>query len=133
MAKRLEIEKAEVLWNDRKRWLGMPLSFTRYEVSGDRLVTRKGFFNTSTEEILIYRIMDVRLTRSFGQKIFGVGTVTLLSTDKSCPSLELKNIKRPEDVRVFLSQLIERERSEKGISSREFIGGGYGEDSEADF
>ena len=124
MAQKLVIEKDEILWKDRKRYLGMPISFTRYEVTADRLIKRHGFFKTTTDELLIYRIMDIRLVRGLWQKIFGVGTVTLLSTDKSTPSLDLKNIKKSDDVRRFLSKLIEEQRVAKGVSKNEFLGGG---------
>lgn len=124
MAKKFVLEKDEVLWKDRKRFMGMPLSFTRYELTEERLILRKGFFKTSTDEILVYRIMDIRLVRTLGQKIFGVGTVTVISTDKSSPSLELKNIKSSDEVRVFLSKLIEKQRVAKGISRNEFLGVG---------
>ena len=124
MGKKLDIEDDKILWKDRKRWLGMPLSFTRYEVSEDRIIVRRGLLNTEVDETLIYRIMDIKLVRSLGQKIFGVGTVTLISTDKSCPELELKNIKQSDHVRKFLSKLIEQQRAARGITSSEFLGGG---------
>ncbi|MDR1559082.1 MAG: PH domain-containing protein [Clostridiales bacterium] len=132
MGRKLDFEKNEILWKDRRRRLGLPLSFTRYEVTEDRLITRKGFFKTETDEILIYRIMDVRLVRTLGQKIFGVGTVTLISSDKSQPTLQLKNIKQPDEVRMFLSKLIEQQRAARGISSREFLVGGAEQDLDGD-
>ena len=124
MAQKLVIEKDEILWKDRRRYFGMPISFTRYEVTADRFIKRHGFFKTTTEEILIYRIMDIRLVRGLGQKLFGVGTVTLISTDKTTPIIELKNIKKSDDVRRFLSKLIEEQRVAKGVSKNEFLGGG---------
>jgi uncharacterized membrane protein YdbT with pleckstrin-like domain len=121
MAEKLIVEEEKILWKDRRRRLGLPLSFTRYEAYEDNLTLRRGFFNTVTDEILIYRIMDIQLKRSLWQKMFGVGTITLMSTDKSHPTLELKNIRQPENVRRFLSKLIENERTKKGITSREFL------------
>jgi hypothetical protein len=123
MATKLKVDKAEILWKDRKRRLGLPLSFTRYEACEDRLILRKGFLSTRTDEILLYRIMDIQLVRSLGQKVFGVGTITLHSTDKSHPSLELENIKRPDAVRVFLSRQVEAQRIARGITGSEFLGG----------
>ena len=38
------------LWKDRKRVLGMPLSFTRYRLSEDRIFLEVGFFNMKQEE-----------------------------------------------------------------------------------
>ena len=123
MAKKLVVEKDEILWRDRKRYFGLPLSFTRYEVTNDRLIKRRGFFKTYTDELLIYRIMDIQLVRGLGQKLFGVGTITLISTDKTTPKVDLQNIKRSDVVRRFLSKLIEEQRVAKGVGKSEFLGG----------
>jgi uncharacterized membrane protein YdbT with pleckstrin-like domain len=111
----------DVIWKDRKRILGMPLSFTRYAATEDRFILIKGFLNTETDEILLYRITDIKLKRSLGQKIFGVGTIILYSADQTNNVLEIKNITRSDEVRGFLSKLIEEQRARKGITSREFF------------
>jgi hypothetical protein len=111
-----------VLWRDRKRVLGMPISFTRYEIYGDRLIARQGLLRTETNETLLYRILDIKLICTLGQKIFGVGTLTLYCTDQSHPTLRMHNIKNPERVRRFLSDLVENERRAKGATSREVYG-----------
>lgn len=116
------IEEEQPLWRDRKRILGMPLSFTVYEVDNERFTTRKGFFRTETNEILLYRILDIRLVRTFGQKLFGVGSITLFSADQSNNTFEIKNIKKPDAVRKFISRVVESERSEKGLTGREIYG-----------
>ena len=69
------MESIDYLWKDRKRFLGMPLSFTRYRLSEDRLFCETGFLNVKSDEVLLYRVRDLRLTMSLGQRIFGVGTV----------------------------------------------------------
>lgn len=125
----LETEEPEILWKDRKRYLGMPISFTRYEVDETRFTSRIGFFSTVTNETLLYRIMDLKLSRTLGQKIFGVGTITLFTADKSHSTFELKNIKKAEKVRRYLSNLVEKEREKRRITGRELFGvagdGGY--------
>ena len=65
-------------WQDRKRFLGMPLSFTRYMLSEDRLFLSKGLLNVRDDEILLYRVRDISTSRSLFQRLFGVGTVTVL-------------------------------------------------------
>ncbi len=112
----------ETLWRDRKRIMGMPLSFTVYEIDNDRLTLRKGLFRTETNEMLLYRILDVKLVRSFSQKLFGVGTITLFSADQTHRTLEIKNIKKPDAVRKFISKIVERERAAKGLTGRELYG-----------
>ena len=115
----------EVLGADTKRWLGMPLTFTKYKVDTGRLYSREGFFKVETNEILLYRILDIKSTQTLGQRICGVGTVTLYCSDKSDGILELKNIKKHDQVRRFLSELVEQKRSETGIKGRELFGTGH--------
>ncbi len=101
------MKKPETLWNDRRRRLGLPLSFTRYALSEDRLFLEKGLLNTKYDEILLYRVRDISLNITLGQRLFGVGTITVQSSDKSLPILELKNIKRPREVKELLHQTVE--------------------------
>ena len=99
--------KENILWSDRKRYFGLPLSFTKYEVSDDRLFQTTGLFNLQYEEILLYRVRDISLTRSFGQRIFGVGSVTVTSSDKSRPILVIQNVKEPEAVKELIHEQVE--------------------------
>ena len=101
------MKKPETLWNDRRRRLGLPLRFTRYALSEDRLFLEKGLLNTKYDEILLYRVRDISLNITLGQRLFGVGTITVQSSDKSLPILELKNIKRPQEVKELLHQTVE--------------------------
>ena len=93
------VSKIVEIWHDRKRILGMPISFTRYALSEDRLFLRRGFLNVRHDEIVLYRVRDLRVSVSLWQRIFGVGSVTVVSTDKSIPELTLKNIRQPNEVK----------------------------------
>ena len=97
----------QFIWKDRKRILGMPISFTRYALSADRLFTQIGLLNLKDEEALLYRVRDISLQRSLWQRIFKVGTVTLVSSDKSTPVITLKNIKDPVKVKELIHQSVE--------------------------
>ena len=108
----------QYLWKDRKRYLGMPISFTRYMLSDDRLFISVGFLNIKDDEVLLYRVRDIDTNRNLWQRIFGVGTVTVLSSDKTMPVLELKNVKDP----VFVKELIHRQVEEMKIQRRVRIG-----------
>ncbi len=116
-----EAENQE-LWRDRKRILGMPLSFTRYSVEDERVITKAGLLRTEVNEILLYRILDIRLVRTLGQKLCGVGTITLYTADSNQSTFELKNIKKPDKVRRFLSKIIEQRREEKRVQGKEMFG-----------
>lgn len=114
----------EYLWNDRKRFLGMPLSFTRYAMSEDRLFTSVGFLNIKDDEILLYRVRDIDTKRSLGQRLFGVGTVTVISSDKTMPNLVLKNIKNPIAVKEMIHQQVEETKIRRRVRLGEIMGAG---------
>ena len=108
----------EYLWMDRKRYFGLPLSFTRYSLSEDRLFVSEGFLNLKDDEVLLYRVRDIDTRRSLWQRIFGVGTVTVVSSDKTMPNLVLKNIKDP----VMVKELIHKQVEEMKIQRRVRVG-----------
>lgn len=110
------------LWSDRKRtFLGLPWSFTKYTLTEERFFVEKGFLNKTEDEVRLYRIMDVSLTRSFLQRIFGVGTIHCSSGDKTLGNFDIISVKKPREVKELLSQNIEAQRDAKRVTSREYI------------
>lgn len=111
------------IWKARKRnFLGLPWTFTIYGFSDDRLYVKTGVLNTREDEVRLYRITDIGLTRSLWQRIMGMGTIQIYSSDQSMGDFKLVNVKDSENVKEQLSQLIEKERENKWVSSREFLG-----------
>lgn len=102
------VSKIVEIWHDRKRILGLPISFTRYALSEDRLFLKRGVINVKQDEIVLYRVRDLRVSVSLWQRLFGVGTVTVISTDKSIPELMLKNIRQPNEVKELIYEYVEK-------------------------
>lgn len=111
------------LWEARKRLLlfGLPWTFTKYKLNEDRFFVRTGLFNLKEDEVRLYRILDVQLKRSFGQRIFGLGTIVVHSSDRSLGDFEIKNIKDSVNVKELLSEAIEEQRVQKRVVNREFM------------
>jgi uncharacterized membrane protein YdbT with pleckstrin-like domain len=120
----------EYLWKDRKRFLGMPLSFTRYRLSEDRLFLSVGFFSIRDDEILLYRVRDIATKRNIWQRLFGVGTVTVMSSDKTMPNLVMKNIKDPVFVKELLHSQVEEAKLKRRVRVGEIMGNDQDEDEE---
>ena len=118
------MEPLTYLWKDRKRYLGLPLSFTKYALGEDRLFLEKGFLNLNADEVLLYRVRDLELNISLGQRIFGVGTVRVHSSDHSIPLLELGNIKQPRQVKELIHQSVEQAKDKRRMRTMEIMGGG---------
>ncbi len=133
----MEVKKNNVVWKDRKRTLfGLPWSFTRYSLTEEKLIIDTGFFNRVEDEIRLYRILDITLRRSFWERLFGVGTIHCCSGDKSRGDFDILHIKHPRDVKEMLSEMVEKERMERRVGTREFIDGDGGDscdDSSDDF
>lgn len=116
----MAIKGKNIKWKDRKRFMRMPLSFTRYALSDDRLFLQTGVFNLKDEEVVLYRVRDIGLKRSFGQRLFGVGTLTIQSSDRSMPTLVLKNIKDPYKVKEMIHDGVEEMKIRRKVRIGEY-------------
>lgn len=118
-----------ILWKDRKRWMGQPWSFTRYylvEKPGSwlKLFISVGLFSVYQEEVNLYRIYDVSVVTTFTNRWFGVGTIVLHCNVDNTPQIRLVRVKDPYKVRDMIADLIEKERTKKGYRVGEFTMGG---------
>ncbi len=125
------MEPINYFWKDRKRFLGMPLSFTRYRLSEDRLFCEKGFLNLKVSEVLLYRVRDLDLTMTLGQRLFGVGTICVHSGDQSTPHLDLINVKQPREVKELIHKSVEAAKDARRMRTMEVMGDA-GEEMDAD-
>ncbi len=122
---------AEFLWKDRKRtFLGLPWSFTRYSLYPRKLVLKKGFFTITEDEILLYRVLDMRLIRTLGQRMLGLGTIVIISGDATSPEFRILNVKKSDKVKERISALVDSERARLNLQGRELYG--IADDSEQD-
>lgn len=111
-----------LIWRDKKRYMGMPISFTRYSLSEDRLFLSVGFLTIQDEEILLYRIRDINTKRTLWQRLFGVGTITVSSSDKSMPVLVIKNVKDPLTVKELIHENVEEAKRKHRVRVSEISG-----------
>lgn len=112
---------SSILWSDRLRHLGLPISLTKYSITEDRLFRETGLLNLREEELLLYRVRDLTLTRSLWQRIFGVGTITVTSSDRTTPSLEIKNIKKSKDIKELIHSKVEEAKRAKSMRTTEIL------------
>ena len=122
----------EYIWRDRKRYLGMPLSFTRYAMSDDRLFISVGFLNIKDDEILLYRVRDIDTSRNLWQRFFGVGTITVISSDKTMPNMVLKNVRDPIAVKEMIHEQVEETKLKRRVRIGEIMGGDLDTDPDND-
>ena len=124
MSRNLYDLDAQVMWHDRKRWCGLPWSFTRYSIvkkEGEyaKLVNINGLLSSHSEEVNLYRVDDFEVYQSLIDKLFGVGTVTVYCKDATCDKLILRNVKNPFRVRELLNKLVLEDRKRVGLRQTE--------------
>lgn len=127
LEKAKEIYGNNVLWTGKKCIFGLPISFTTYIMSDTTLYTRIGLFNIKEDEIELYRVFDKKVSFTFGQRIFGCGTITLTSKDIDTPEKKLISIKKPRDVKKILDDAVKVQRDKYMVRGRDMIGGHIGE------
>ncbi len=119
---KLSREYGEVLWTGKKRILGMPISLTRYILTETKLITKVGLLNIREDEIELYRVYDMSLNLPLGQRIFGCGTIKLLSKDSDTPSKELKSVKKPREAKRLIDSAVTVQRDKYYVRGRDMIG-----------
>lgn len=118
-------EGAELIWRDRKRFLGMPLSFTRYLLirkpgAWCKLFLDVGLLTSYVDEVNMYRVCDIRFRQGLLGKILNTGTIVFLASDESKSTVVLKNVKNPYHIKDLITTLVEEERKLHNVRVTEF-------------
>lgn len=102
-------------------WQGKPLFSIgeRYELTSQRLRIYRGVLARNLEEIDLVRIRDTKVKQHLGERMAGVGDVTVISTDKSNPEIVLNNVKDPVEVRETIRKAYLAEQERRGLRFRE--------------
>ena len=74
------------------------LKMIYYEVTTDRVEWDRGILDRRVDNLDMFRVIDLRMRRSLLDCIFGIGTVTLITTDKTDPEFTFQKIKRPRQL-----------------------------------
>lgn len=113
---------SNIIWKDKKRTIfGLPISFTKYTLTEEKLVIDKGFLNKIQEEVRLYRMTDFSVRQSFWERLFNVGKINISSSDNTQGEFSLLGVKKPYVIKEILSDYVEKEREKKGIVTNEFL------------
>jgi len=74
------------------------LKMTYYEVSPDRIEWGRGILDRQVDNIDMFRVIDLKMRRNLLDCIVGIGSVGLITTDKSDPEFEFEKVRRPREL-----------------------------------
>jgi len=73
-------------------WKVLSLKSHYYEVTPDRVEWSHGVLDRKVDNLDMFRVIDLKLRRSLLECLFGVGTVTVLTSDESNPQFEFLKV-----------------------------------------
>jgi uncharacterized membrane protein YdbT with pleckstrin-like domain len=71
----------------------LKLKMMHYEVVPDRIEFSRGILDRRVDNIDMFRVIDLKLRRSLLDCIFGIGTVVLITTDKTDPDFTFEKVR----------------------------------------
>lgn len=91
-------------YTERKRSVlfGLPLCFTTYFIGEEKITIKRGFIEEIEDDAFMFKIQDVRLSRSLIEKMFGLGTITCYTGDTTHPELRIERIRRAHEIKDFI-------------------------------
>ena len=121
-------------YTERKRLLffGLPWTFTKYEVKEDMITVNTGFLNTIENDCYMYKVQDVQLRTSLGERLFGLGTVVCFTGDNTSPTLELQHIKNAKEIKRYILEASEEARLKRRVLTTMDINGNAVDDNVAE-
>ena len=86
-----------------------------WSVDGETLCRTSGVLSRSTDYIELYRIMDYQESRTLMQRLLGVKTVTIYSTDKSDTISDILGVPADMDLVGMLREQVEKCKKKRNI------------------
>jgi len=88
--------------------------FTVYELTNERIKLKTGILSQEIDECELYRIRDYKIVKPFFQRIFGLGNIELITSDRSNLRINLNGIKDPENLYNIIRDNVEKVRRKTG-------------------
>ena len=98
-----------LFWQILKVWC------INYEIDPEQLRYSSGVILRKHEFVENYRIKDYAIEQPLIYRIFGLGNLTIYTSDKTTPILHLYAIPKPEEKYQILRGLVELSRKEKRV------------------
>ncbi len=69
------------------------LKMIYYEVTADRIEWGRGIFDRRVDNLDMFRVIDLNMRRTVFDVIFGIGSVSLITTDKTDPEFAFEKVR----------------------------------------
>lgn len=97
----------------------------RYRVSNYRIDFERGLLSRSIDTLELWHVEDISFHQSLVDRILGVGTITIISSDDTTPRLELKSLPKPRQLFESLKQRVIAVKRQRGVVKMDIGHGGH--------
>lgn len=101
-------------------WKWLEIKCETYELTTQRFRILSGVFNREEEEMELYRVKDISFSQPFVPRMFGLGNVTMHTSDKTTPHLTIYGLADAQEFRDLLREAVEKRRDEKRVREVDF-------------
>jgi len=91
------------------------LKTTKFKITNQRIEKTEGIFSRKTTNLELYRVKDLQMKRSLIERIVGIGSVQLTTSDHSDHQFHLNGIQNYEKVFTTIRHQVETNRIARGV------------------
>lgn len=96
-------------------WKWLTIRCTTYSLTTQRFRIAQGVLNRTFDDLELYRVKDITVEQPLVQRVLGLGTIRMVTSDATTPELRLSAIPTPVEVHERMRMEVERCRRERGV------------------
>ena len=98
-------------------WRYLLVRMLRYELSSQRFRVTSGVLSRRTDDLELFRVKDTTFTQTLFQRLFGLATIVMATSDESSPVAVIASIPacRAKELREQIRNLVEDLRDRKRV------------------
>lgn len=86
-----------------------------YKITADRIEWTRGLFERHVDNIDMFRIVDMKMHRNLLDILIGIGSITLITSDKTHPQFKFDKIRRPKYLYDIIKKLSLDSDKKRGV------------------
>jgi membrane protein YdbS with pleckstrin-like domain len=104
----------------RGLWKWLRIENVQFELTSQRFRCTTGVLSRVTDELELYRVKDTVLQQPVFLRIFGLGNIQLVTSDKTSPITLIRAVREPRALREKVRKLVEERRDTKRVREVDF-------------